>query len=271
MAVPAPPRRGRGYRNRGGAATGTICYLARVNFLSHGWLVRHARSADVLVGSALPDLAPLADRRLRLTPARLAKLRAEGAGAVVFGCEHHRAVDREFHLCEAFHAAQKEIATALPAADGEGPRLPLPRNVLTHMLVEIGVDAEVLRSDPAFAREWYAPTFLSFDWPWLLERLERATGGDARGLRALVARFDGGAFLQTYETDDGVLDRIRGMVVRMMRRPLDEDGLAALRPAVARARERTRARFDDLMPTRLELPVGVEVPEDRAPQRGTGA
>lgn len=230
-----------------------------MNFLSHGWLVRHARSADVLIGSALPDLAPLADRKLRLTPRRLGLLRDEGAGAVVFGCEHHRRVDREFHMRASFHDVQREVTAAMP--DGA---MPLPRNLLAHMLVEIGIDAEVLRRDPGFVQDVYMPTFLSFDWPWLLQRLERVTGGDTRGLAALVARFDGGSWLQTYETDGGVLDRIRGMVVRIMRRPLDEGTPQALRPAVAVARERSRARYDELMPLELELPEGVEVPAGRA-------
>jgi len=260
--IPQPPRGGhttlatsRGLRIVG---TDRICYLAPVNFLSHGWLVRHAHSADVLIGSALPDLAPLADRQLRLTPKRLELLRGEGAEAVVFGCEHHRRVDREFHVRESFHTAQKAVSATLPA---EGN--PLPRNVLAHMLVEIGIDAEVLERDPAFVRETYARAFVSYDWPWLLERLERATGGDTRGLAAMVERFDGGSWLQTYRTDQGVLDRIRGMVVRLMKRPLDEDALQRLRPAVAEARRCTRERYDDLMPMELALPEGVEVPGRR--------
>lgn len=222
-----------------------------MNFLSHGLLVRHTGSADVLVGSALPDLAPLADRRLRLTERRLVDLEDLGAHELVQGCRSHRAVDRAFHHGEPFNTARKAIEGVL---DVEGrSRSPIPVGMLAHMLVEVGIDAEILRRFPVFARETYPQAFDRYDWPALMALLREVCQHPTDALEDLVGRFDSGAFLMTYETDEGVIDRMAGMAVRLGRGPMDEDSRAWLAPAVAEARRLGAERFDALMPWQLEL------------------
>ena len=222
-----------------------------MNFLSHGLLVHKTRSDGVLIGTALPDLAPLADRKLRMTPLRIDHLEALGEGEVARGCRHHRAVDRAFHLGKPFLDAQREVEGALPG----GP-LPLPRTLLAHVLVEIGIDAEVLRAYPDFATRTYPDAFEAYDWPALFARLLEVCRAPTHALEGLVDRFDSGAFLRTYATDDGVLDRFHGMVLRLGRSGLTADSRDALRPAVALARGVARKGFDELMPWVLELEPG---------------
>ncbi len=219
-----------------------------MNFLSHGLLVRRCGSPDVVAGSALPDLAPLVDRRLRLTPKRLDWLEADGAAEVVLGCRHHQQVDRAFHHSEPFHTARKAVEAVLP----DGP-MPLPRNMLAHVLVEIGIDAEIIRSYPTFAAEEYPDAFGAFDWDTLLDRLQRMTGVDTTEFGRLIGRFNRGAWLMTYATDDGVLDRLNNMCLRVRDRGLDDAARDALRPAVALSRTVGRERFAALMPWDLEL------------------
>ena len=219
-----------------------------MNFLSHGLLVRRAGSDAVLIGSALPDLAPLADRQLRMTPRRIELLDELGDPDVARGCRHHREVDRAFHHGRPFTDACKVIEPLLP----EGP-LPLPRGLLAHVLVEIGIDAEVLRTYPEFATRTYPEGFEGYDWSSLFERMRQVCRAPTDALEGLVGRFDSGAFLRTYATDDGVLDRFHGMVVRLGRGGLTPETRDSLRPAVAMAREHARERFDDLMPWELEL------------------
>lgn len=222
-----------------------------MNFLSHGLLVRHTDSADVLVGSALPDLAPLADRRLRLTERRLVDLDELGAHALVLGCRSHHAVDRAFHHSEPFHTARKAVEAAL---DDEGRAAsPIPVGMLAHMLVEVGIDAELLQRFPTFARETYPQAFEGYDWPALMAQLREVCGHPTDALEDLVGRFDGGAFLMTYETDEGIIDRMAGMASRLGRGPMDEAARAWLAPGVAVARAVGAERFDDLMPWSLEL------------------
>lgn len=222
-----------------------------MNFLSHGLLVRRVRSDALLIGSALPDLAPLADRKLRMTPRRIDHLESLGDDQVARGCRHHRAVDRTFHHGKPFLDAQKGVEAALP----EGP-LPLPRTLLAHVLVEIGIDAEVLRVYPDFANHTYPDAFESYDWPSLFGQLREVCRASTDALEVLVSRFDSGAFLRTYATDDGVLDRFHGMVLRLGRSGLTPDSRDALRPAVALARTVARNGFDGLMPWELELEPG---------------
>lgn len=219
-----------------------------MNFLSHGLLVRRTGSAGVLVGSAMPDLAPLADRKLRLTPRRLDALEELGAVDVVRGCRHHKLVDRTFHHGQAFHLTETDVAEVLPPLD-----LVLPTRMMAHMLVEIAVDAEVLRRYPTFCREEYPAAFEEFDWPWLLRLLAEVTGVDTRPFAHLVDRFDRGAFLLTYTDDLGVLDRIDGMLRRIAGDGLTDEQRAALEPVVAAARRLGRERFRALMPWELEL------------------
>jgi len=222
-----------------------------VNFLSHGLLVRKANSDGVLIGSALPDLAPLADRKLRMTPRRIEHLESLGGHDVARGCRHHRAVDRAFHHGKPFLDAQKQVEAALP----EGP-LPLPRTLLAHVLVEIGIDAEVLRAYPEFATRTYPDAFETYDWAALFGRMQEVCRAPTVALEGLVSRFDSGAFLRTYATDDGVLDRFHGMVLRLGRPGLTPESRDALRPAVALARKVSREGFDELMPWELELEPG---------------
>lgn len=219
-----------------------------MNFLSHGLLVRRCDSPDVTAGSALPDLAPLVDRRLRLTPKRLDWLEADGATAVVRGCRHHQQVDRAFHHGEPFHTARKAVEAVLP----DGP-MPLPRNMLAHVLVEIGIDAEIIRRFPAFAAQEYPDAFGAFDWDTLLDRLQRLTGVDTTEFGQMIGRFNRGAWLLTYRDDDGVLDRLNSMCLRVRDRGLTDDDRGGLRPAVELARSVGRERFDTLMPWELEL------------------
>ena len=219
-----------------------------MNFLSHGLLVRRRESADLLVGSALPDLAPLADRRLRLTPPRLERLEQDGGAEVAAGCRHHHKVDRAFHYGEPFHRARRAVEGTI-----EGDDLPLWKSMLAHMLVEIGIDAEILRRYPDFARQTYPEAFDCYPWDDLMNRIEHACGAPADALADLVGRFDSGAFLLSYETDEGVLDRIDGMSLRLGRRELGSYGRDALVGAVAEARRAAAESFDELMPWDLEL------------------
>jgi len=219
-----------------------------MNFLSHGLLVHRRGSADLLIGSALPDLAPLADRRLRLTKPRLERLERDGAAEIAEGCRHHQQVDRAFHYGEPFHRVRHRVEDAI-----DGDDLPIWRSMLAHMLVEIGIDAEILRRYPGFARQTYPEAFDRYPWDDLMARLERACGASTEALYDLVGRFDSGAFLLSYETDDGILDRIDGMSLRLGRRELGSLGRDALAPAVAVARRDAAESFDELMPWDLEL------------------
>ena len=222
-----------------------------MNFLSHGLLVHRTGSAHVLVGSALPDLAPLADRRLRLTERRLGELEDLGAGELVLGCRNHRAVDRAFHHGEPFNTARKAVETRLDVDDR--PRSPIPLGMLAHMLVEVGVDAEILLRYPTFARELYPHAFDSYDWPALMQLLRTVCRHPTTALEDLVGRFDSGAFLLSYATDEGVIDRMAGMAMRLGRGPMDDGARAWMAPAVAEARRLGAANFDALVPWQLEL------------------
>jgi hypothetical protein len=222
--------------------------LSAVNFLSHGLLVRKMDSAEMLIGTALPDLAPLADRQLRLTARRLDRLHELGAEAVTAGCRHHREVDRVFHHGAPFHRARHAVEDVI----GEGA-LPLWKPMLAHMLVEIGIDAEVLQRHPRFARHTYPDAFDRFDWDGLMAQLEQVCEAPTTALSDLVDRFDRGAFLLSYETDEGILDRIDGMGQRLKRGPLGEAGRALLAPAVAVCRQQGRDLFDELVPWSLEV------------------
>ncbi len=219
-----------------------------MNFLSHGLLVRRTGSDSVLIGSALPDLAPLADRKLRMTPRRIELLDELGAHEVARGCRHHRAVDRAFHHGRPFMESRKRVEEVLPSG-----QLPLPRSLLAHVLVEIGIDAEILQRYPAFANRTYPESFEHYDWSSLFRLLREVCRAPTDALEGLVDRFDSGAFLRTYATDDGVLDRFHGMVARLGRDGLTPAMRAALLPAVALARADARDSFDELMPWELEL------------------
>ena len=94
-----------------------------MNFLAHyviatRYLKPFAPLSAYAVGTALPDLLPLAAERVRLRPAQITQTvaRTEFETALSAGVSVHLATDTAFHRSAAFAEAQAEVSQLLTEA-----------------------------------------------------------------------------------------------------------------------------------------------------------
>ncbi len=197
-----------------------------MNFLAHYVLSLRLASPPpaalpaYIVGSALPDLIGLAAPRVRLRRDPLApnnggtgKLRfgpssailapplLGAGGAISAGVRAHLATDAAFHKTAAFAEAQAEVGALLDGAGFEGIRV--RRFFVAHVLVELVLDAVLLRADPALGEQFYA-AFASADFDAVTRWTEGETGKPLPRLPDVLARFAASRYLLSYATDEGV-------------------------------------------------------------------
>ncbi len=176
-----------------------------MNFLAH-----HAVATKFLtpteplpayvLGTALPDLLPLAAERVRLRPECF---RAETPleAALAAGVSVHLATDTAFHKTAAFAEASAEVSQLLARAEFDGMRV--RRFFVAHVLTEMALDAVLLRTDPALADRFYG-AFTAADFHLATRWTEAVTGKSLPHLPHVLARFGHSQFLRQYADNDGV-------------------------------------------------------------------
>lgn len=189
-----------------------------MNFLAHHviatrFLTPAAPLPAYVVGSALPDLLPLAARRVRLRPTLVehqpvptAKDESLRAGVLV-----HLATDAAFHKTRAFAEAQAEAGRLLTQTPFAGIRV--RRFFVAHVLVELVLDAVLLRRDPAIADDFYA-AFAAADYSSVTRWTEAAVGQSLPSLPAVLTRFAASRYLCQYGEDEGVATGLSRLCAR---------------------------------------------------------
>jgi len=181
-----------------------------VNFLAHHVLATRFLSPTpplplYAVGTALPDLLPLASPRSRLRSALVEATPAPTAedAALRAGVRAHLATDAAFHKAPAFAAAQAQAGESLDGAGFVGVRV--RRFFVAHVLVELALDAALLRADPAVADEFYA-AFAAADGDAVTRWAEAAVARPLPTLPGVLARFARSRYLLSYGEDAGVAE-----------------------------------------------------------------
>lgn len=192
--TPIKPNSGEQY---GSCRRGHLCFSPAPQNWSGG-----AKSAYV-VGTALPDLLPLAESRMRLRPAQVASAKAgtDFEAALRAGVSAHLATDAAFHKTAAFAEAQAEISGLLAEAAFKGMRV--RRFFVAHVLTELVLDAVLLRTDPALADRFYS-AFTAADFDAAALWTEKATAKSLPHLPYVLTRFAHSQYLRHYAEDDGV-------------------------------------------------------------------
>ena len=189
-----------------------------MNFLAHHviaarFLTPTAPLPPYVVGSALPDLLPLAARRVRLRPALVEhqpETNAEGK-ALRAGVLVHLATDTAFHKTRAFAEAQAEVGRILAQTPFDGIRV--RRFFVAHVLTELALDAVLLRRDPTVADDFYA-AFAAADYAQVTGWTGDAVGQRLPDLPAVLARFAGSGYLYQYGEDEGVATGLSRLCAR---------------------------------------------------------
>lgn len=207
-----------------------------MNFLAHHVLATRILSpADPLpmyvVGSALPDLLPLAARHIRLRPALIERQPAPTAeeAALRAGVLVHLATDAAFHKTPAFAAAQAEVGHILDRAAFEGIRV--RRFFVAHVLTELALDAVLLRRDSTVANDFYT-TFAAADRAGVTRWMETAAGQPLPDLTAVLTRFARSRYLYQYGEDEGVATGLSRLCTRARQDTFEGENYARLVAAV---------------------------------------
>ena len=179
-----------------------------MNFLAHfiiatRFLTPQEPLPAYVIGTALPDLLPLAAERARLRPAQIEQTapRSEAEAAVSTGVSVHLATDTAFHKSTAFAEAQAEVNRLLTEARFEGIRV--RRFFAAHVLTELVMDAVLLRAEPALADDFYA-AFASADFAAVTQWVGAVTEKPLPNLPSILTRFARSGYLRGYAKDDGV-------------------------------------------------------------------
>lgn len=181
-----------------------------MNFLAHYVIATHFLSSTTLlpcyvVGNALPDLLPLADRHSRLRPATLAlsPTATDEERALCAGALAHLSTDTAFHKTAAFADAQYQAGALVQQSNFTAMRV--RRFFLAHVLVELALDAVLLRREADLADAFYA-AFTAAPLSDIVTWAEVTVGAPLPRLFGVLTRFAQSQYLRTYASDDGVTE-----------------------------------------------------------------
>ena len=180
-----------------------------MNFLAHyiiatRFLTPAEPLAAYVIGTALPDLLPVAAERARLRPARVeekAAARTVFEGALSAGVLAHLQTDAAFHKTQAFAEASAAAGRIVAGAGFDGIRV--RRFFAAHVLTEMALDAALLRAEPGLAEEFYA-AFADADFPGAARWTAAVTGKPLPDLPGVLMRFVHSQYLHEYAEDSGV-------------------------------------------------------------------
>ncbi len=230
----------------------------KVNFLGHFQIATQMLSQNwgagadpaYVVGTALPDLLPLAERRVRFRPERLSA-GTEFEAALRGGVSAHLATDAAFHKTAAFAAAQATVGGLLADAAFEGMRV--RRFFVAHVLTEMALDAALLRADPALAGRFYG-AFALADLGAAARWAEAVTGRPLPGLVPVLTRFASSQYLREYARDDGVATGLSRLCRRAGQDTFEGENFSRLVAVV----QKTAARLPVFIPALLaETAAGI--------------
>jgi hypothetical protein len=212
-----------------------------MNYFAHGR--DYVDSPYFLAGTAVPDWLSVVDRRMRVrgkTAATFVDDPDPRQASLAAGVVQHHEDDRWFHQTRAFVELSAEFSHRLRTLleDDVGFR----PSFLGHILVELLLDAELIRAEPARLDAYYE-AFEKIDVPFLEAGINRMATRTSDRLVELIPQFCRERFLYDYGEDDSLLLRLNHVMRRV--------GLPLLPAAVAEffpeARRQVRQRQSELM------------------------
>ncbi len=203
-----------------------------MNFLAHSIIAtRFLKLTEPLsayvVGTALPDLLPLAAERVRLRPAQIERALPRTAleTALSAGVSVHLATDAAFHKSAAFSDAQAKAGQLVADAGFEGIRV--RRFFAAHVLTELVLDAVLLRAEPALAGKFYE-AFAAVDPAAVTQWAEAVMERPLPNLPGVLTRFARSSYLRGYAEDDGVATGFSNLCRRAGQDTFDGDNFRRL-------------------------------------------
>jgi hypothetical protein len=205
-----------------------------MNYLAHGR--RYLDRPSFLAGTAIPDWLNVVNRRIKARPKATRPLLEDSDKDVrelAAGILQHHHDDGWFHRSESFIELTLMATYQWRELLGDEDRL--RRRFLGHIVVELLLDAELARRQPALLDDYYLA--MQSASPGLVQAVvQRITGQPVDGLARLVEGFCQVRFLYDYLEDGTLLERINQVLKRVGVEELPGTAvevLARLRPCVA--------------------------------------
>ena len=213
-----------------------------MNYFAHGY--RFTDSPYLLAGTAIPDALGTINRRIRVRRKQALPFVDDCdpiVAAIATGIVQHHDDDAWFHGQRAFVELSLAFAQEIRAllADDKGLRA----GFLGHIIVELLLDAELIRKQPSGSDAYYQ-SLGRVDGILLQQIVGRFAGRPVHRLADFLDMFRIARFLDDYSRDDGLLMRLNQIMRRV--------GLAEINEALpdwfASARIRVNRRIGELMP-----------------------
>lgn len=193
-----------------------------MNFLCHA--IPHLDQPLLAAATGIPDWMSMVDRKIRAR-SRFALPHFdsddESLAQVARGIVMHHDDDRWFHATEAFVTTNMELSLQLrdqlPGDKGFRP------SFVGHILIEMLLDAQWLRTNPDFGKRYYE-TVSSVSAEEIQRCVNIVTGKPTEGLAPVIERFAKIQFLYDYLDNDTLLMRLNQVMSRV--------GLTQLPPSI---------------------------------------
>ncbi len=233
------------------SAPGFSALYCPMNFLAHFCVAARAEPLPAarpayVAGTALPDLLPLAAprARLRISGVASAPIHSSEDLALRDGVLAHLAADAAWHKTRAFAQAQAEASRRIEQAGFSQIRV--RRFFLAHILVELALDAALLRRDPALGEDFYA-AFSAANRQAVLGWAENAVARPLPALPMVLERFVASRYLMQYQTDEGVTTGLAHLCARARQDSFAGENYARLTKIVGETVQALASQADGLL------------------------
>ena len=212
-----------------------------MNYFAHGR--RFVDQPYFMAGTSVPDWLPVLDRRIKARPKGVRPFvdhEDPDLAAMAAGILQHHHDDGWFHVSEPF--VRLSIACTGDWRGVLGKQTGLRCRFLGHVLVELLLDAELIRREPQLLDQYYQ-VMESLDGDRVEKAVSAMASQPATGLAPLLEVFCRERFLYDYLEDAKLLRRLN----QVMRRVGLEQIPAEAVSLVAQMRPLVRAQADQLL------------------------
>ena len=204
-----------------------------MNYFAHGR--RFVNQSYFMAGTSVPDWLPVLDRRIKARPKGARPFldhEDPDLSAMAAGILQHHHDDGWFHVSEPF--IKLSMACTGHWRELLGKQSGLRCRFLGHVLVELLLDAELIRRDPDLLDEYYQ-VMESLDGERVEKLVSTMTTKPASGLARLLVVFCRERFLYDYLEDATLLRRLNQVMRRVGLEQIPAEAaslVATMRPLV---------------------------------------
>ena len=197
---------------------------------------------------------PLASPRTRLRYSLLGQTASTPTEdfALTAGIRSHLAADTAFHKSLAFAEAQSKAGQFLAAAGFAEIRV--RRFFVAHIMVELALDAALLRETPHLGVEFY-DAFSAADYGSITLWTEAAIAHPLPNLPSVLVRFANSRYLMHYLSDEGVAQGLSLLCTRARQDSFEGENFTRLTDAVGQMVEYLYPRIAALLTEAAQPPT----------------